>query len=258
LAALHTWSQTLAEHIHLHVLVTAAGLTDDGGWQAAKKSCLLPRRVLMEVFRGKLRAELLRLLKRGELVLPPETSAAQLRGLLNKLVRVAWNVKILERYEHGRGVATYLARYLKGGPLPNQRLLDCRDGVVRFHYRDNRDVDQDSGRGRRKVLALPAAQFLARLLEHVPPKGLQTVRGYGLYANNQRARLAAARRQVGQGPLPAAAPPLTWQAFCARLGHPEAGHCPVCGAALERQEVLPRGRSPPDRQLTLVELKATG
>lgn len=36
--------------------------------------------------------------------------------------------------------------------------------VARFHYRDNRDMDQDSGRGRRKLVSLPAAQFLARLL----------------------------------------------------------------------------------------------
>jgi hypothetical protein len=113
LAALHTWSQTLAAHVHLHVLVTAGGLTDGGRWQAAKKSCLLPRKVLMIVFRGKLRAKLLRALERGELAIPPDTSEAAVRSLLNRLGRVVWNVKILDRYAHGAGVATYLARYLR-------------------------------------------------------------------------------------------------------------------------------------------------
>ncbi len=30
LAALHTWGQLLPVHVHLHVLVTAGGLTEDG------------------------------------------------------------------------------------------------------------------------------------------------------------------------------------------------------------------------------------
>ncbi|MCY2995548.1 MAG: transposase [Planctomycetota bacterium] len=81
---------------------------------------------------------------------------------------MVWNVKILDRYEHGQGVVTYLARYLKGCPISNGRLVDCRDGVVRFWYQDNQDEDED-GRGRRKILPLPVGQFLSRLLEHVPP-----------------------------------------------------------------------------------------
>jgi hypothetical protein len=46
-------------------------------------------------------------------------------------------------------------------------------------------------------------EFLARVLEHVPPPGMQTVRGYGLYANSKRAELAVAREHFGQTPLPA-------------------------------------------------------
>ncbi len=45
LCALHTWNQTLQEHIHLHVLVTAGGLSESGQWLSLKKSCLLPRKV---------------------------------------------------------------------------------------------------------------------------------------------------------------------------------------------------------------------
>jgi hypothetical protein len=59
LAALHTWSQTLAGHVHLHVLVSAGGLDDRGHWRLPVKSCLLPRKVLMIKFRGKLRAKLI-------------------------------------------------------------------------------------------------------------------------------------------------------------------------------------------------------
>lgn len=244
LAALHTWGQTLAGHVHLHVLVTGGGVTERGHWQPAKKSCLLPRKVLMIVFRGKLRAALLRRLRRGELTLPTGMRESQAAGLLNKVGRMTWNVKILEHYGHGVGVAKYLARYLKGGPLSNRRLVSNSDGVIRFRYRDNREPGQD-GQGERKVLPLEADQFLLRLLQHVPPPGLQTVRGYGLYANSQRARLNEARRLLGQPPAMGKLPTVSWQQLCESLGHHDSTRCPLCGARLEIVALWGRGRSPP-------------
>lgn len=256
LAALHSWSQTLAAHVHLHVLVTFGGWTDDGRWVAPKKSCLLPRKVLMQVFRGKLRSELLSLLRCGELVIPPDTTEARLRGLLNKLGRTVWNVKVQERYDHGAGVATYLARYLKGGPISNGRLVGLRDKQVWFTYRHG--SDGEGGRGRRSVMRLPVDAFLSRLLEHVPPKGFQVVRGYGLYAGSKRADLNAARAACGQAPVCDPLPTVTWQELCVRLGHPDAGRCPVCGQQLIIHAEFGRGRSPPTNIDRLVRSGAAG
>src|SRR6266568_302902 len=53
LAALHTWSQTLVLHPHVHCLVTGGGVTPDGHWKAVRHGFLLPARVVMAVFRGK-------------------------------------------------------------------------------------------------------------------------------------------------------------------------------------------------------------
>lgn len=256
LAALHTWSQTLAAHVHLHVLVTFGGWAEDGRWIAPKKSCLLPRKVLMQMFRGKLRSELLSRLGRGELVVPPDTTEARLRGLLNKLGRTVWNVKLQERYDHGAGVATYLARYLKGGPISNRRLLALRDEQVSFTYRQG--SDGEGGRGRRAVLELPVNEFLSRLLEHVPPKSFQVVRGYGLYAGCKRADLNVARAACGQAPVCQPLPAVTWQELCERLGHADAGRCPVCGQELIIQGQFGRGRSPPPQVDRLVRSGAAG
>jgi hypothetical protein len=245
LAALHTWGQQLQCHMHLHVLVTWGGLTADGRWAEPRKKCLLPRAVLMHKFRGKLCAFLRRALKRGRLVVPPDTTATQVQNLVNRLEWVDWHVKVpKEPYGHGRGVVTYWARYLKGGPLSNGRLVDCRNGMVRFWYRDNRDVDGDDGRGRRKLLPLPVDTFLARLLEHVPPPGFQTVRAYGLYASSKRAAWAVAREHFGQEPE-AEPEPFTWRDFCEQMGHTAAAVCPVCGAPLVVYGRFGAGRGPP-------------
>src|SRR6185436_10769096 len=53
LAVLHTWSQTLVLHPHLHCIVPGGGLCEGGQhWIAASETFLLPVRVLAPVFRG--------------------------------------------------------------------------------------------------------------------------------------------------------------------------------------------------------------
>ena len=75
----------LAEHPHLHVLVTAGGLAQDGSWRLVRKNCLFPRRVVMQLFRGKLRALLGAAARRGELLLPPgRTLPPQQKGVGSK------------------------------------------------------------------------------------------------------------------------------------------------------------------------------
>jgi hypothetical protein len=255
LCALHTWKQTLEEHIHLHVLVTAGGISPQGEWLIAKKSCLLPRKVLMIKFRGKFKAKLRAAVKRGEIRLPPSMTPKALDRLLNKLTRVAWNVKILERYDSGVGVATYLAGYLKGGPMGNSRLVKVEGGRVYFRYRLG---THEGGDGKRKgVTDLGIDQFIARLLEHVPPRGYQTVRGYGLYSGNQHSRIAQARAALGtvEAVAEEASEPQTWQQWCEQSGLPAAGRCPVCGAALISHSHFEPGRAPPLERIRLSKQK---
>ena len=248
LAALHTWDNTLLIHPHLHVMCTAGGLDAEGQWRQPQKECLLPRQVLMHKFRGKLCDLLHKALDRGQLTVPPDTSVRAVQNLLNRLGRETWNVKIFARYEHGRGVVTYLANYLKGGPLSNGRIIDVQQGKVRIRCREIHGVEAEGepGRGRRRVVALPVDEFLGRLLEHVPPAGMQTVRPYGLYANSKRADLAQARCHFGQEPRPAAAA-LRWPEFCQRHGIEPAGNrtCPVCGARFVLLGSFAGGRDPP-------------
>jgi len=242
LAALHTWSQTLSCHVHLHVLVTAGGLGPDGLWRVCKKSCLLPRKVLMIIFRGKLRAELLRALERGELQLPPSLSKAQARGLLNRLGRTVWNVKILDRYDHGQGVITYLARYLKGGPIAPRRFMSVTNTHVRFRCR--RGPGEASGGD----VKLTVDQFMARLLNHVPPRSMQTVRGYGLYAGASRKQLDTARTCLGQQRLPSKPPPrLNWIDLCIAIGRADVTRCRRCHAKLVIGEPIAHVRPPPPK-----------
>jgi len=220
--------------------VTGGGLAGDT-WHAIRNGYLLPARVAMPVFRGKLLEALGKALAAEQLTLPPGVAPHQLRMLLNRLGRKKWHVQIMRRYAHGRGVVTYLARYLRGGPLSPARVVAWDDQTVTFRYADTQDPDAQ-GRGKRKLLPLAVEDFLRRWLLHVPPPGLQVVRAYGLYAPTKRAALARCRQLLGQAPLDTP-PALDWQTYCAQRGerHPEC--CPVCGQRLIRREVIPPPRS---------------
>jgi Putative transposase len=250
LAALHTWGQTLVLHPHLHCLITAGGVTSEGQWQEAKRSFLFPIRAVSVVFRGKFLAAVRREQAAGRLQLPPDLSEPQLHTLLNKLGRKKWNVHIRERYPHGRGVVTYLSRYLRGGPLAERRLLTASAEKVTCWYTDNTERDAQ-GRGTRKMLPLSAAEFLTRLLTHVPPPGLQVVRSFGLFATAARQSLAACRAQL-EGTEEAAAPGETPTAPLPQRALPAPGRglrprtCPQCGRALiVRESFGPSPLGPP-------------
>ena len=244
LSALHTWDQTLLPPVHVHCLVTAGGLTGSNRWSRPKKSCLLPRKVLMIKFRGKFKAMLMAKARRGELVLPPETTVASLQRQLCQLSGKPWNVKIHDAYRDGVGVVTYLARYLKGGPLGNSRLIADCNGEVTFRYRLR---THQGGDGKRKgTMSLPVDTFLRRWLDHVPPHRFQTVRGYGLYSGNQHSHLSDAYRALGvvlQSPKEFA--DQTWQAICDSAGMRQACRCPICGKRLISHHEFKPARSPP-------------
>ena len=82
IAALHTWSQTLVLHPHLHCLVTGGGLTSAGQWVAVRNGFLLPARVVMAVFRGKMVDAIRQTCARGALALPAPMRPQQFLNLL--------------------------------------------------------------------------------------------------------------------------------------------------------------------------------
>jgi hypothetical protein len=246
LAALHTWSQTLVLHPHVHCLVTGGGLTPEGAWKAVRTGFLLPVRVVMAVFRGKLLAAIRQALARETLVLPEAIRPQQMLNLLNRLGhprKTTWNVHIRERYQHGAGVVTSLARYLRGGPIKNARLVACDGERVTFTCRP-RPEEADGDRPAAPRITFAVADFLQRWLLHVPVPQTRVVRSYGLYQPTQAEALAVCRAHLGQPPVKVPLP-LAWQTVCAQRGalHPEC--CPTCGQLLVCTRVIPRGGAPP-------------
>ena len=246
IAALHTWSQTLLLHPHLHCLVTGGGLTPAGQWVAVRNGFLLPARVVMAVFRGKMVDAIRQTFARGALVLPEPMRPQHLVNLLNRLghpTKTKWNVRIMERYRHGAGVVTYLARYLRGGPIKNARLVAWDGAHVTFLHRA-RHVEAEGGSPSLQRMTLSVADFLQRWLQHVPVPQTRVVRSYGLYHAMAAEALALGRVALGQPPVVMPVR-LDWQTVCAQRGEAHPERCPTCGQILVCTGVIPRGGAPP-------------
>ena len=193
LAVLHTWSQTLRHHPHLHCLVPAGGLAlDHSRWVASRRRFFLPVRVLSRMFRGKLLAFLRHSYRRSDLCfagkLAELSTPRAFHSLLGTLRRTEWVVYSKPPFGGPEHVLKYLARYTHRVAISNGRLLTLENGQVRFRWRDSQHNNRSS------VMTLDAVEFIRRFLLHVLPSRFVKIRHFGLLANrNRRQALALCR-----------------------------------------------------------------
>jgi len=246
IAVFQSWGDELQEHLHLHFIITAGGLTAEGHWSAGDPSYLLPGAVLASKFRGKFIAYLRKGLT-GEgrracdpvLNPPPSMTLQQTLDLLDRLGNERWHVRIEEAYAHAGAVLKYAGRYIRRGPLSERRILSYDGERVIIAYAHPEKHVSDS-------FILPAPEFIRRVLDHVPERGTHCVRAYGLYHSACRKKLNQARGQLGQPPYqPEVEPPDTHELLHRMFPDFEGDLCPKCHARLVTVKVCHRGQSPP-------------
>jgi hypothetical protein len=224
MAVLHTWTQTLVYHPHIHMIVPGGGPSPDGQrWVTCRRGYLLPVRALSALFRGKLLGALDRALSDSKIVTPPGFDA---RRALRRAARKKWNVYCEPSFVGPEHVVRYLGRYTHRIAISNGRLLAHENGEVTFRYTDR-------ARGRSLAMTLPADQFLRRFLLHVLPPGFVRIRYFGGLAHATRRRwLAESRELLAAGgvavPPAPATPEETWQEEMVRLTGIDVTRCPKC------------------------------
>jgi hypothetical protein len=241
LAALHTWGRTLALHPHVHCLVSGGGLTPEGEWRAVRTGYLFPVAVVRKLFCGKVLGAIEQLWLSRQLRVPSPWEDDGVRQVLVKAARQKWNLRIAERYRHGRGVVKYLARYVRGGSIKDHRFVSFDGRQVTFRYGNQRDLDE-AGKPQQAELTLRVEEFLRRWSEHVPLPGVHTVRAWGLYASTQRRRLQECRDQLPETARPEK--PRRAEEEPPDRDHPWEA-CPVCHRQMVVTQVWPRAGAPP-------------
>ena len=188
LAVLHTWTQQLHFHPHVHCLVTGGGMSEDGDtWHPARQGFLVPTKALATLVRGRFRAAVRRSV--------PGADRSR-RGLAQALGRPH------HRLGRGRAGRARLSRPLR---LPHRH----HQPPHRRPRRRNRHLPIQRPEGRPDPdLPCPGHEFMRRFLQHVLPNGFHKVRYFGLWHPSRRSQATRVRhalrldRPIGPPPSP--------------------------------------------------------
>ena len=184
LAVLHTWTQQLEFHPHIHCLVTGGGLGSEGFVHCRRY--LIPLEILRPLFKGKLLGTLQRQLRDGEVDVGRHCG----HELLRDASRRTWNIDVRRPLGGPQQVVRYFARYTHRIAISNRRIVSYDGHQVVFTWRDRAHGNQQ------KTATLDGATFTRRFLQHTLPSGFVRIRRYGLLSNRIRAQLLVRCREL--------------------------------------------------------------
>lgn len=118
---LHTWGQNLHFHPHIHLIMTAGGMTGPGQWQAMPEGYCLPVWALSAIFRAKCFAALERLGQDLPAVRLPKE----------------WVVHARKPQADPGSLLLYLGRYVYRVAIDETRIQSVDTDSVTFRYKDN-------------------------------------------------------------------------------------------------------------------------
>jgi hypothetical protein len=238
---LHTWTQDLQLHVHVHVVIACGVLDQQGQWHppARKPNYLFPVEALSGVFRGKFMAALAQARSSGQIPFDPQKSDVAWSQRQKQLYKHDWVVYAKTPLGGSAQVLEYLSRYTHRTAISNERIRWISDSQVAFAVRAD-------DKGGKRVQKLEGQEFVRRFLQHVLPSGVKRIRHYGVLASGCKAvKLTAARLALQ---VPALSPHAveSAQAFIASVSKIDATLCPSCklgrlhvGETLQGQRNLP-------------------
>ncbi|MBN2287108.1 MAG: IS91 family transposase [Tissierellales bacterium] len=242
IAVLHTWSQNLMDHPHLHCIVTGGGLSENGKrWVYPKKlkdgaSFFVHVNVLSELFKKKFMAYLKEAQRKGQLKYHSQTTFSSFKQLKNELYKKKWVVYCKEPFSGAESVLEYLGRYVYRVAISNRRLVKMENDRVVFTWRDYRD-------DKKKVMSLDAFEFIRRFLLHVLPEGFFKIRYYGILASRNLKTKLKKCKEILQVRMTRTIEKIGWVELFFKLTGIDLTVCPQCKTG--RMVRLPLNHSPP-------------
>jgi Putative transposase/Transposase zinc-binding domain len=177
MSVLHTWTQKLTYHPHVHCIVPGGGVSLDGNsWLVGNSKYLVPVKKLSAVFRGKLLSTLRKSCDRDELF---GNSAAYNKALFSA-ARKSFVVYAKKPFGSPAQVIKYLGRYTHRVGISEQRIVSIDESKVCFTYLDR------AGGHKRKKMTLSHSEFVNRFLLHLLPRGMRKIRYFGYMSNRNR------------------------------------------------------------------------
>jgi len=228
LAVLHTWTQTLLYHPHLHCVVPGGGFSSDySQWISCREGFFLPVRALSRLFREKFLYYLKQAFEQGKLQffadLQSLADPQAFRSFLRRNRESEWVVYAKPPFGGPAQVLDYLGRYTHRVGISNNRLVAFKDGKVTFQWKDRKKHN------RTRPMSLDADEFIRRFLMHILPQGFAKTRYFGFLANrHRRSRLSLGRRLLNAPPPEIDPQLIDWKTRHQALTGESLDICPAC------------------------------
>ena len=185
ISVLHTWSQTLIDHFHLHCLIPAGALSfTKDRWIPANNDYLFKITSLAKEFKKRYLKLLLDAYLKDKLVFSKKTAALEskqnFQQLINSVSKKKWIAYAKRPFAGPQQVLDYLGRYTHRVAISNNRIICIDDRRVTFTYKDRQNDNEI------KKMTLDADEFIRRFLLHLLPKGLIKIRYFGFLAHTNK------------------------------------------------------------------------
>jgi hypothetical protein len=196
-AMLHTWTQRLQEHFHLHCLVPGGVWREaTGEWIPCRGKWLFKKDSLAEAFRNRYIKRLRALRKRGKLTYGGAAAALAddqaWDALLGELEGSKWIVYPKATPGKPAKALEYLARYTHKVAISDSRIKKIENGSVTYTWRDRKDNNTE------KPDTIPVEEFTKRFCYHILPERFHKIRyGGWMSAARRKKTLEAIREAIG-------------------------------------------------------------
>lgn len=219
ITVVHTFGRDLGFNPHVHVLVTEGGLDEDAKWLDVS---FLPYTKLRKQWQYYLLTELRK-------HFPDRKDVSQLIDKLFVKYPKGFYVNAESKMDDAQKAAKYIGRYIARPAISESRIQGYDSRTVTFSYEDHET-------GETKLKRLPVLQFIGRLIMHIPKKGYQMVKRYGLYSRHIRPAFKKAlelARRAKQLVFSFFSRRLTWRERIINSFRKDPLLCPICGREME-------------------------
>jgi len=240
IGVLHTWSQTLLDHPHVHFIVPGGGLTNDKSkWVKCGQKFLLPIQKLSSVFKGKILSSFEEAFNSNKLKFMGQISHLSHPGIFKDLMIKCAEKKFVvyakRPFAGPKAVIEYLGQYTHRIAITNYRLVGIEDDQIIFKCRDPENP------GQKKLMKLHALEFMRRFLSHVLPSGFVRIRHFGLLGSRlKKVNINKIRELLNQLPIEKIVKE-GFKELLKRLTGIDVDQCPRCHCTSLRSTVTLKG-----------------
>ena len=260
-AVLHTAGSDLKRHPHLHLLVTWGGQSPPqsprsgdekqrGEIVELSEKYLMNHRFLARRWQHTLQTALIDLYDKGQLktgktvrnridFLSFIKSQNKENAVKNDSIKSGWIVSIQPPLCDAESIIRYIGRYTKRACLSERKIVKIAGDRITIQYNDYKNTPRGEA-PKQAFKTFSYVTFLDTLLQHVPEKGFQQVRYYGIYSSQKINKLPESKRlpvknevTISEEFLPADSPFYAMRKSAIVRGAADPLCCKDCGCTMQ-------------------------